>query len=100
MDTQLHTDAVQYWVSQYETPVPNNLNRQELHEMAGVLIAALREARHTARLAHDFIQEGCFGDDLAQGEVGSPEFELYVRWMAYRHAADDCPWLKEKLNAE
>lgn len=37
------------------------------------------EARFFARRLLDFIDEGCFRDDLPMGEDDSPEWELWVK---------------------
>lgn len=59
------------------------------------LIQERDEARFMARAAHDFIQEGCFADDIPAGDPGTPEFELYVKKHVYQELVLQNPWVRE-----
>lgn len=44
-----------------------------------------------ARALWQFVQEGCFFDDLPMGELDSPERELWVKSWVAREAVRACP---------
>lgn len=53
-------------------------------------------AQFLARAAYDFIEEGCFADDVEMGNPGAPEWELWVKKHVYQELVHLNPWVKEK----
>jgi hypothetical protein len=69
---------------------------EESIKALGKVEAELDAARRCARAAWDFVQEGGFGDDLPVGEVGSPEWELWIKWRVLLEFVEQSPWIKEE----
>lgn len=56
------------------------------------------DARFVARALWDFIQEGCFLDDIEMGEPDTPEWELWIKQHVVQDVVSQNPWLKEGNN--
>ena len=54
------------------------------------------QARFVARRLWEFIQEGCFLDDLPMVETDSPEGDRWVTGSVVRELVAQSPWIGEE----
>lgn len=60
------------------------------------LIEQRNQARAMARAAYQFIEEGCFCDEVGFDNPGTPGFDLWVSKWVYREYVEANPWVKEE----